>query len=346
MANVLGELFSDIAAAIRGKTGETGSMKPIEFPDKIAAIEAGSGEDDTEAVNLQLDEINGEVIGQELYTYTFIGADGEQLGTMTVYESFNCEDPVSAGAFATPTKASTRYLEYTFTGWSKTAGGVADKNALKSAFSDLTLYASFRESYIYLASGYFGDLKWGVDPDYLLRITGNGALPDVGGYSDYTVTPWAAYTSQLTAVTIGSGVTEIGDRNFQDCSAVTKATLPDTLTNIAMQAFMGCTALAEINIPEGVKYLETSAFYGCAALTEITIPSTLRAVFPTVFYSSGLTRAVFANTVGWRINDSDAADFEDYREVTAEEMADPATLATMLRETYSEYNWLTRDYTT
>jgi len=43
MANVLGQLFGDIADAIRGKTGEAGTMKPAEFPDKIAAIETGGG---------------------------------------------------------------------------------------------------------------------------------------------------------------------------------------------------------------------------------------------------------------------------------------------------------------
>lgn len=43
MANVLGELFGNIASAIREKNGETGTMKPAEFPAKIAAIEAGGG---------------------------------------------------------------------------------------------------------------------------------------------------------------------------------------------------------------------------------------------------------------------------------------------------------------
>ena len=41
--NVLGSLFGDIADAIRAKTGGTGTMKPNEFPDKIAAIEVGGG---------------------------------------------------------------------------------------------------------------------------------------------------------------------------------------------------------------------------------------------------------------------------------------------------------------
>ena len=41
--SVLGTLFSDIAAAIREKTGETGTMKPAQFPEKIRGIETGGG---------------------------------------------------------------------------------------------------------------------------------------------------------------------------------------------------------------------------------------------------------------------------------------------------------------
>lgn len=43
MANVLGELFGNIAAAIREKTGDTATMKPAQFPEKISAIEVGGG---------------------------------------------------------------------------------------------------------------------------------------------------------------------------------------------------------------------------------------------------------------------------------------------------------------
>lgn len=42
MANVLGELFQKIADAIREQTGETGTMKPADFPGAILGIEAGS----------------------------------------------------------------------------------------------------------------------------------------------------------------------------------------------------------------------------------------------------------------------------------------------------------------
>lgn len=43
MANALASLFGDIANAIREKTGETETMAPSEFPDKISGIETGGG---------------------------------------------------------------------------------------------------------------------------------------------------------------------------------------------------------------------------------------------------------------------------------------------------------------
>ena len=41
MSNALGELFSNIAIAIREKTGDTATMKPAEFPAKISGITTG-----------------------------------------------------------------------------------------------------------------------------------------------------------------------------------------------------------------------------------------------------------------------------------------------------------------
>lgn len=45
--SALGNLFSDIAGAIREKTGETGTMKPAQFPEKILGIETVSSSSDS-----------------------------------------------------------------------------------------------------------------------------------------------------------------------------------------------------------------------------------------------------------------------------------------------------------
>lgn len=57
MANALGTLFGDIATAIREKTGDTATMKPAEFPEKIMGIEVGGGSNDV--VLLARQDIDG-----------------------------------------------------------------------------------------------------------------------------------------------------------------------------------------------------------------------------------------------------------------------------------------------
>jgi hypothetical protein len=73
MANALGTLFSDIANAIRGKTGDTGTMKPAEFPAAITGISVGSGGDTVVVggTKFQLDmgSINGEKEGRKKVQY-------------------------------------------------------------------------------------------------------------------------------------------------------------------------------------------------------------------------------------------------------------------------------------
>lgn len=45
MANALKTLFLDIADAIRNKTGDTGTMKPADFPTKISEIQTGTSDE-------------------------------------------------------------------------------------------------------------------------------------------------------------------------------------------------------------------------------------------------------------------------------------------------------------
>lgn len=61
MANVLGELFGDIASAIREKTGDEEKMKPAQFPVKIREIE-GSAE--TEATSVDANFTVGDMVIQ------------------------------------------------------------------------------------------------------------------------------------------------------------------------------------------------------------------------------------------------------------------------------------------
>ena len=56
MANVLSELFQNTANAIREKTGSTGTMKPMEFPEKIRSITVGEGGEPAELIPISITE--------------------------------------------------------------------------------------------------------------------------------------------------------------------------------------------------------------------------------------------------------------------------------------------------
>lgn len=121
MANVLSELFGNIAEAIRSKTGDEGKMKPIEFPEKIRAISGGGGSADVRYV-------------------TFMSYDGsEEYGKLPVAVGYDCPNP----KFDTPTRESDVQYNYTFAGWATTPNGGLDADALKAVDEDRIVYANF-----------------------------------------------------------------------------------------------------------------------------------------------------------------------------------------------------------
>ncbi len=113
----------------------------------------------TEEMNLLLDDINGEIIGETLYHVTFIGADGSELCVVPVYDNYDCQNPVLNGTIERPTKPSTEYLNFTFSGWSETEGGEASYSALKNITGNKTVYAAFTESTRYYTVRFFDGSK-------------------------------------------------------------------------------------------------------------------------------------------------------------------------------------------
>ena len=85
----------------------------------------------------------------------------------------------------------------------------------------------------------------------------------------------AFYAAPMEQLTVGSGLTEIGDRAFADCTWLTELVLPSGVTAIGANAFSGCTALETVTLPEGVVSLGVQAFLGCTALTSVTLPQSL-----------------------------------------------------------------------
>ena len=113
--------------------------------------------------------------------------------------------------------------------------------------------------------GYSGEnLKWTLDSDGKLTISGTGKMSNTA--------PWSSYSASIKSVEILEGVTSIGAYAFQDCSGLTSIPLPSTVTNIGIRAFKGCSGLISISLPEGVTSIGEQTFYDCSSLTSIPLP--------------------------------------------------------------------------
>jgi len=78
-------------------------------------------------------------------------------------------------------------------------------------------------------------LVWAFACDSTLTISGSGAM---NNYTGGGSTPWSAHRSTIKKIAIYSGVTSIGNYNFDGCSNSTSVTIPNTVTSIGNVAFI------------------------------------------------------------------------------------------------------------
>ena len=123
------------------------------------------------------------------------------------------------------------------------------------------------------------NLTWALDEYGVLKISGQGDMAD---YSEQTPAPWA--DCYIETVSIGKGVTGIGEYAFYYCSAFTLE-LPDGLERIGAYALAGCTCLTTLTIPDSVETIGTGAFSDCASLISAALPQALKELPDALFDS-------------------------------------------------------------
>ncbi|MCD8305132.1 MAG: leucine-rich repeat domain-containing protein [Prevotella sp.] len=111
-------------------------------------------------------------------------------------------------------------------------------------------------------------------PDYLLygeyshgfplltALTIPSSVTSIGNYS-------FGFCQGLVNLSIGSGLLTIGDDAFKSCTALTKVEIPNSTTTIGKEVLYGCTALTELTIGTGVTYIGADAFRECTALATV-----------------------------------------------------------------------------
>jgi len=96
-----------------------------------------------------------------------------------------------------------------------------------------------------------------------LSLAGSGEIWDFafGGRED------------ITALTIGGSITQIGDFAFHGCTGLTELTLPAYVHIVNWKAFAGCTSLTRLNLCNQWERTGMDVFSGCTDLEEVWIHS-------------------------------------------------------------------------
>lgn len=169
--------------------------------------------------------------------------------------------------------------------------------------------------------GTTGKLTWTLTEDGVLTITGEGPMPDYrdGGTSE--TPPWYPHVNRISSLTIGEGVTRIGDYAFMLCSFVTKVVIPESVTSMGDWAFWGCSALITVSFehesqlkiiqgsyekiyvghsPNGYnRYYRSGGFRGLANLTTFDASncSQIESIEPSAFYHCSKLQSVKVGTM-------------------------------------------------
>ena len=102
------------------------------------------------------------------------------------------------------------------------------------------------------------------------------------------------YCPELTSITLGEGITELGAYAVSYCTKLTTVTLPSTVKTISNYAFYNDTALVSVTLNEGLEYISEGAFYKCTALESVAFPDSVKEIGTSAFYQcTGLTKVTF-----------------------------------------------------
>lgn len=147
-------------------------------------------------------------------------------------------------------------------------------------------------------------IVWTLSYDGSLEINGSGKMENYGAndkglFGGYSYAPWYEYREKIKRITIGSGVSTIGARAFDECN-VENVVIPDSVTEIGEFAFMQCGKLKECRIPYGITSIKKYTFNSCKNLERVFIPDSVTRIEDSAFKScSSLIDIVIPSNVNY-----------------------------------------------
>lgn len=288
------EKITNIADAIRSKTGTTDTMTLAQMPELINGIQTGGG-GSSSAVSPK--EVNFyDYDGKLRYAYTV--AEAQKLSALPagpqhpglVFQGWNwsLEDvkgltrAMNIGAMYSTDDGTTRLYITLTEGRTSPMLGVGVNGTVTVDWGDgtepdvltgtSTSTTKWTPNHAYAASG-----------DYVIRLTVDGEIQLYGNNTLYnnsyllhhatgTDNRNRAYQNALKRVEIGDHVL-IGNYAFYYCTSVETVSIPNGVTTIGTGAFNCCASLVCIVIPDGVTSIANYLAATCKGMDVVSIPN-------------------------------------------------------------------------
>lgn len=123
------------------------------------------------------------------------------------------------------------------------------------------------------------NLTWELTSMGELIIKGKG---DMNNFMDYN-TPWFDYRTSIEKISIGEGVTSIGNWAFYNCNNIESIDFSKDLTHIGNYAFRNCALISTVSLPEKLSSIGDGAFDGCINLSYFSIPNNVTHIGASAF---------------------------------------------------------------
>lgn len=323
--NNLKDFLTDVADAIRSKTGEAGLINPQDFSARIASIQTGGGGGDTPTPSPTPSASKGDVTfydydGVVLHSYSkdaFLALSAmpelpTRNGLICQGWNWSFEDAIAyvseygildVGATYITDDGKTRLYISVPRGrlsvsvcFSQTvANGVTidwGDGSASSTSSSTSSRTTLSHTY-----GEHGDYVISLDPadGCTLGLGGGSSSYNIMGTSSNTT---RAFGNMLKKAEIGKNVTIINGYAFAYCYSLESVSIPQEVVTFYSYVFRECYSLSSIVIPRGVGVVIDMMFYSCSSLANVVIPNGVTSINNSAFYSCySLSSIVIPNSV-------------------------------------------------
>ena len=203
------------------------NLQSVTIPKKVTSIGTGTFNSCTNLTSVKIPDDVKNIGANAFYGCT-------SLTSVTIPASVTS---IGDNAFLNCTKLTDVYYTGTKAEWDALTKGSGN-----DSLTNVTLHY-YVDSGTCGATGNEANVKWALDDNGTLTISGSGAMAD---YNARNIMPWSDNVKTIKTVVIENGVTNIGDYAFYGHINLKSVTMPNSVESIGINAFFMCMKLSDV----------------------------------------------------------------------------------------------------